>query len=133
MFDNEFNRIIKYVATLLFNNTESPDNRENLREILFILDEVLDERATAEQCAKISFNPMFGEFEVVRDYCLLFLTNCISFDYKNDLKLFAFLLPMEYVFEDFIFGFIDKEIERVTAKAQRSDTYLAEEEGKQTI
>ena len=34
---------------------------------------------------------------------------------------------MEYVFEDFIFGFIDKEIERVTAKAQRSDTYLAEE------
>ena len=127
VFDNEFNRIIKYVATLLFNNTESPDNKKNLREILFILDEVLDERATAEQCAKISFNPMFGEFEVVRDYCLLFLTNCISFDYKNDLKLFAFLLPMEYVFEDFIFGFIDKEIESVTAKAQRSDTYLAEE------
>ncbi|MBL7472223.1 hypothetical protein IS446_05405 [Robertkochia sp. 1368] len=50
----------------------------------------------------------------------------ISFDYKNDLKLFAFLLPMEYVFEDFIFGFIDKELEKVTAKAQRSDTYLDE-------
>ena len=71
---------------------------------------------------------MFGEFETVRDYCQLFLTNCISFDYKNDLKLFAFLLPMEYVFEDFIFGFIDKEIKKVTAKAQRSDTYLDVEE-----
>ena len=124
VFDNEFNRIIKYVATILFNNTESQDNKKNLREILFILDEVSDVRATAEQCAKIAFNPMFGAFETVRDYCLLFLTNCISFDYKNDLKLFAFLLPMEYVFEDFIFGFIDKEIERVTAKAQRSDTHL---------
>tara|TARA_B110001450_G_C17401612_1_gene391971 strand:- start:77 stop:601 length:525 start_codon:yes stop_codon:yes gene_type:complete len=33
---------------------------------------------------------------------------------------------MEYVFEDFIFGFIDKELEQVTAKAQRSDTYLDE-------
>ena len=33
---------------------------------------------------------------------------------------------MEYVFEDFIFGFIDKELEKVTAKAQRSDTYLDE-------
>lgn len=128
VFDNEFNRIIKYVATLLFNNSESQDNKKNLREILFILDEVSDERATAEQCAKISFNPIFGEFETVRDYCQLFLTNCISFDYKNDLKLFAFLLPMEYVFEDFIFGFIDKEIKSVTAKPQRSDTYLAEEE-----
>ena len=90
------------------------------------MDEVSDERATAEQCSRISFNPMFGEFETVRDYCQLFLTNCISFDYKNDLKLFAFLLPMEYVFEDFIFGFIDKELEKVTAKAQRSDTYLDE-------
>ena len=127
VFDNEFNRIIKYVTTLLFNVTGNQDNKKNLREILFILDEVSDERATAEQCSRISFNPMFGEFETVRDYCQLFLTNCISFDYKNDLKLFAFLLPMEYVFEDFIFGFIDKELEEVTAKAQRSDTYLDED------
>ncbi len=127
VFDNEFNRIIKYVTTLLFNATSNQDNKKNLREILFILDEVSDERATAEQCSRISFNPMFGEFETVRDYCQLFLTNCVSFDYKNDLKLFAFLLPMEYVFEDFIFGFIDKELENVTAKAQRSDTYLDED------
>ncbi len=127
VFDNEFNRIIKYVTTLLFNVTSSQDNKRNLREILFILDEVSEARATAEQCSRISFNPMFGEFETVRDYCQLFLTNCISFDYKNDLKLFAFLLPMEYVFEDFIFGFIDKELEKVNAKAQRNDTYLDEE------
>jgi 5-methylcytosine-specific restriction enzyme subunit McrC len=126
VFDNEFNRIIKYVTTLLFNVTSNPESKKHLREILFILDEVSDERATAEQCSRISFNPMFGEFETVRDYCQLFLNNCISFDYKNDLKLFAFLLPMEYVFEDFIFGFIDKELEKVTAKAQRSDTYLDE-------
>ena len=127
VFDNEFNRIIKYVTNLLFNISSNKENKKNLREILFILDEVSDERATAEQCSRISFNPMFGEFETVRDYCQLFLTNCISFDYKNDLKLFAFLLPMEYVFEDFIFGFIDKELEKVTAKSQRSDTYLDEE------
>lgn len=124
VFDNEFNRIIKYVTTLLFNVTSSQDSKKNLREILFILDEVSDVRATAEQCSRISFNPMFGEFETVRDYCQLFLTNCISFDYKNDLKLFAFLLPMEYVFEDFIFGFIDKELEKVSAKPSRSDTFL---------
>ncbi len=127
VFDNEFNRIIKYVTTLLFRVTSSQGNKKNLREILFILDEVSDKRATAEQCSRISFNPMFGEFETVRDYCQLFLSNYVSFDYKNDLKLFAFLLPMEYVFEDFIFGFIDKELEQITAKAQRSDTYLDED------
>ena len=127
VFDNEFNRIIKYVTTLLFNVTSSADNKKNLREILFILDEVSDERATAEQCSRITFNPIFGAFETVRDYCQLFLNNAVSFDYKNDLKLFAFLLPMEYVFEDFIFGFIEKEIPSINAKSQRSDTYLDEE------
>ena len=128
VFDNEFNRIIKYVAKLLFNITSTQDNKKNLREILFILDDVADETKTAEQCAKIQFNPIFGAFEAVRDYCYLFLSNCISFDYKNDLKLFAFLLPMEYVFEDFLFGFIDKEIDSINAKSQRSDTYLDEAE-----
>lgn len=126
VFDNEFNRIIKYVTNLLFNVTSSQDNKKYLREILFILDEVSEEKATAEQCSRISFNPIFGEFETVRDYCHLFLSNSISFDYKNELKLFAFLLPMEYVFEDFIFGFIEKEIESIAAKSQRSDLYLDE-------
>ena len=126
VFDNKFNRIIKYVTTILFNITSSQDNKKNLREILFILDEVSDEKASADQCEKITFNPMFGEFETVRDYCKLFLTNCVSFDYKNDLKLFSFLLPMETVFEDFILGFIKKEIPSIIAKAQRSDIYLDE-------
>jgi len=124
VFDNKFNRIIKYVTSLLFNVTGDAQNKKYLREILFIFDEVSDERATAHECANIQFNPIFGEFETVRDYCYLFLNNCISFNYKNELKLFAFLLPMEYVFEDFIFGFIDKEIEEVKAKAQSSSKYL---------
>lgn len=128
VLDNAFNRIIKYVTTLLFQHTTNPDSKKHLREILFLLDEVTGQPATAEQCANITFNPMFGQFETVRDYCQLFLTHCVSFDYKNDLKLFAFLLPMEYVFEDFIFGFIDKEIESIAAKAQISNTYLDVEE-----
>jgi 5-methylcytosine-specific restriction enzyme subunit McrC len=56
----------------------------------------------------------------------LFLENSVSFNYKNDLKLFAFLLPMEYVFEDFLFGFIDKELEEVNAKNQIKNKSLDE-------
>ena len=126
LIDNEFNRIIKYVATLLFRVSTQAENKKYLREILFMLDEVTDTPATAEQCDRIHFNPMFSDFETVRDYCSLFLSNSISFDYKNDLKLFAFLLPMEYVFEDFLFGFIDRELPQVKASSQRSDTYLDE-------
>jgi len=126
VFDNEFNRIIKYVTNLLFRITSSLESKKSLREILFILDDVSDVKASAEQCSKITFNPMFGEFETVRDYCQLFLSNSVSFDYKNDLKLFAFLLPMEYLFEDFVFGFIDRELPSISVLSQRSDTYLDE-------
>lgn len=128
VIDNKFNRIIKYVSTLLFNATASPENKKYLHEILFILEEVSDTRSTAEECTNIQFNPMFGCFETVRDYCYLFLRNSISIEYKNELKLFAFLLPMEYVFEDFIFGFIDKEIPEVIAKAQKSFIHLDQNE-----
>lgn len=127
VMDNQFNRIIKFVANMLFRATSNPESKKHLREILFILDEVSDVPATASQCASIQFNPMLKDFETVRDYCYLFLSNSVSFNYKNELKLFAFLLPMEYVFEDFVFGFIDKELEDVGANAQRSDTYLDEE------
>lgn len=124
ILDNKFNRIIKYVSTILFNVSNNIDNKKYLREILFILDDVTDESASSEECSNIKFNPIFSEFETVRDYCTLFLSNSISFSYKNELKLFAFLLPMEYVFEDFVFGFIDKELPEVIAKAQVSSKYL---------
>lgn len=127
VFDNRFNQIIKYVATILQNVTTNDDSKKYLREILFTLDDVSDFKASPEECSSIQFNPAFAEFETVRDYCQLFLDHSISFDYKNDLKLFAFLLPMEYVFEDFIFGFIEKELNNVQAISQVSSVHLDED------
>ncbi|CAM1346386.1 McrC family protein [Tenacibaculum crassostreae] len=122
--DNEFNRGVKFVAKLLLPITKENQSKRFLSDILFILDEVSDTAISSTQLKRLSFNPMFSNFETVRDYCVLFLENSVSFNYKNDLKLFAFLLPMEYVFEDFIFGFIDKEIEEVNAEYQNSSKYL---------
>lgn len=124
--DNEFNQCIKNVSKLLLSVTKDVQTKRNLNDILFLLDEVSDVTISSEECKRIQFNPLFTDFETVRDYCVLFLENSISFNYKNDLKLFAFLLPMEYVFEDFIFGFIDKEIEGVNPKGQAKGTYLDE-------
>ncbi len=122
--DNNFNQCIKHVAKLLLSASKDHYNKRNLYDIQFLLDEVSDVAITAEECKKILFNPMFTSFETVRDYCVLFLENSVSFNYKNSLKLFAFLLPMEYVFEDFIFGFIDREIEGVKPYGQVKNTFL---------
>ncbi len=117
--DNQFNRTLKYVASLLHSVTQVEESRRLLGEILFILDEVPAQRSTAGDCARMRFNPMFSELEVIRDYCVLFLSHSVSYVYKNQMKLFAFLLPMEYVFEDFIFGFIQQEMPEVKAEAQK--------------
>ncbi|WP_316633511.1 hypothetical protein [uncultured Flavobacterium sp.] len=111
--DNNFNQCIKKVTKLLLSATKDYQNKRNLNDILFLLDGVSDVEIEADECKRILFNPMFSSFETVRDYCVLFLENSVSFNYKNSLKLFAFLLPMEYVFEDFIFGFIDREIDGI--------------------
>ena len=124
--DNEFNQCVKFVAKLFLSASRDSQNKRNLNDILFLLDEVTDVSISADTCKRMQFNPMFSCFETVRDYCVLFLENSISFNYKNDLKLFAFLLPMEYVFEDFIYGFIDKEIEGVNPNGQVIGTYLDE-------
>ena len=124
--DNPFNQCVKSVTRLLLTATKDQQNRRNLNDILFLLDDVSDVSIASEECKRIQFNPMFKDFETVRDYCVLFLENSVSFNYKNDLKLFAFLLPMEYVFEDFIYGFIDKELDYVKAKSQAK--YALDEE-----
>lgn len=109
LMDNQFNRVVKHVANLLFHVTGNSESKSLLGEILVVLDEVLDCPVTAEDCLGFRFNIFHNEYETVRDYCYLFLSQSIAYGYKSDLKLFAFLLPMEYVFEDFLFGFLDKE------------------------
>lgn len=125
--DNEFNRCIKYVSKLLISITKDNQTRRFLSDILFILDEVEDVNVASDKMKRMTFNPMFSDFETIRDYCVLFLDNSVSFNYKNSLKLFAFLLPMEYVFEDFIFGFMDKEIDEIKAQSQVGTKHLDEE------
>lgn len=125
--DNTFNQVVKYVSSFLFDVSKLAENKKLLGQILFLLDDVRDVPVTAAMCSGIRFNPMFQSFETVRDYCLLFLENSVTFGYKKSLKLFAFLLPMEYVFEDFVFGFIRKEIQGIAPVAHRADTYLDED------
>ena len=124
-FDNKFNRVVKSVAKLLLINTNNYENKSLLRDIIFILEEVEDTNATFEDCFRININPLFSEMNTVLDYCKLFLKSSVIHYFNNNIKVFAFLLPMEYVFEDFIFGFIDNKFPQLKAKRQESSEYLA--------
>ena len=129
-FDNLFNRIVKCVANLLLGTSNNNENRQLLSEIIFILDEVSDVRASYSDCDKVNLNPLYEDLFTVLDYCKLFLANSVTFSYKDQFQVFAFFLPMEYVFEDFVFGFIETHLKNTEGlknlKYQKSDLYLAQ-------
>lgn len=105
--DNILNRIIKYVCKLLLPQTRVPETKRKLYDILFTLDEVTDTVCLAQDCEKVKINPLFSEMQTVLDYCKLFLANSMVFTWKKELKVFAFLLPMEKLFEEFVSGFME--------------------------
>jgi 5-methylcytosine-specific restriction enzyme subunit McrC len=128
VYDNLFNRTIKYVTRRLLAISENYLNKEKLNEILFILDDVSDMRCTAEDCDKVRLNPLFDDHKHILSLCKLYLSNQVIDMDSEDSRNFCFLVPMEYIFEDFIFGFISDKWPSLNIKSQSTD-YLATNRG----
>jgi 5-methylcytosine-specific restriction enzyme subunit McrC len=123
--DNTFNRIIKYVCKQLIQQTRLRQTRNNLSNILRILDEVSDVPASIYTCDEVVLNRMFGGYQLVLDYCRMFLANSQSTSNDQHSDVFAFLVPMEKVFEEFVHGFIQKELkDKIEITGQVRGTYL---------
>lgn len=123
--DNRFNRIIKYVSKMLLAHTENDVSQKLLYEIVFLLDDVEDAPMTLDDCEKVHLNPFYKELNAVLDYCKLFLSNSMVYSYKDEFEVFAFLLPMEKIFEDFVVGFLEENRKELDIQAQKQDRYLA--------
>lgn len=105
-YDNIFNRVVKATCKMLLEVTQSDTNRKTLSEIMFLLDDVTDICATSSDCDKIVLNPMFSQLKTIVEYCRLFLSSAVHATDSGKLNLFAFLIPMEKIYEEFLLGFI---------------------------
>ncbi len=131
-YDNLFNRIVKYTARRLMAVCKNSFSREKLNEILFLLDDVSDVFCTASDCSKVKLNSLYGEHGHILELCRMFMSNLVIDMQNEQSKNFCFLLPMEYIFEDFIFGFISEKFPELNIVSQSSD-YLARREGKKVF
>lgn len=132
VYDNQFNRIIKYVSQRLSTISENFLNKEKLNEILFILHDVSDIKCTAEDCEKVKLNPLYEDHKQILALCKLYLSNQVIDMDSDDSRNFCFLIPMEYIFEDFIFGFISDKFPSLSVKSQSTD-YLATKDGQKVF
>ncbi len=107
VFDNKLNRAIKYTSRLLLNRTKFAENQNLLQELIFILDDVKDQSFSCPDLETITLNPLFSDYFEVKDICQIVLQQLLYANQQFDLSQWSLLFPMEYIFEDFIAGFLE--------------------------
>jgi 5-methylcytosine-specific restriction enzyme subunit McrC len=126
LYDNKVNRVIKYCARLLMGQTSFSENIQVLQETLFILDEVEDIPCTLDDINSISLNIFYSEYMLLLESCKLIISQQLYSNREYDISQWCLLFPMEYIFEDFIAGFIEKHFSNTwDVKYQKSDEYLS--------
>lgn len=125
IFDNTLNRIIKYCTRLLLTKTKLPETQSILNETIFLLDEVEDHVSSVQQLNGIRITALFQTYEEVIHSCRMILDNQIYSHAEYEMKNWSLLFPMEYVFEDFVAGFLKSHFsDRWDVEYQKSDMSL---------
>lgn len=126
LFDNKVNRVIKYCSRLLMNQTKRPENIQMLQKVVFILDEVEDIPCNSYEVENITLNSFFEDYNKVLDSCKLILNQQLYSSNNYDFSQWCLLFPMEYIFQDFVAGFLaDKFSDDWKVEYQKSNEYLS--------
>ncbi|MFD3003848.1 McrC family protein [Pontibacter toksunensis] len=127
LYDNTLNRVIKYVCRLLQSSATLSSTQALLQQITFQLDEVEDIPCSASDLDTVTLNPLFTEYAPIVEWCRRILNQQLYSSNTYDSLQWALLLPMEYVFEDFVAGFIRKHFGNVyKVHSQKSNLHLSQ-------
>jgi 5-methylcytosine-specific restriction enzyme subunit McrC len=125
VYDNKVNRIIKYCVRLLMTQTSISETQRIQHEVINIFDEVEDQVCSINELNQIKVPILFDEYEDVMQCCRMILENQIYSYAEFEIKNWSLLFPMEYVFEDFISGFLKHHFSKdFKIESQKSDLYL---------
>ncbi len=131
VYDNEFNRLVKYTVSHLL-PLASEHSREWLTELLFLLQEVSDQHFTYTDCESMYINRLHEDHLNIVQMCRFFLANERLKLPEEQGRYFSFLLPMERVFEEFVAGFIEHHFPELQPEVQAVHTF-ASDQGKRIL
>jgi 5-methylcytosine-specific restriction enzyme subunit McrC len=118
-YDNLFNQVVKYTVKKLLSKA-SEANQSGLQAILFLLNEVSDCRCNVHDCERIILSRLHEEHQQIIDMCKVFLVDEQLAPAESFSHNFAFLVPMERVFEEFVSNFMHKHIPDIKAVYQQA-------------
>lgn len=128
MLDNLVNRAIKHCSRLLLNQTENSETMSLLQNIVFILDEVADVSITSKDLQSVAFSSFYESYIDAIAKCKFILDSQLYANDPENVTQWCLLLPMEYIFEDFFAGFLEKHFSfNWKIEYQKSDKFLCDE------
>lgn len=122
--DNPLNQLIKSVLHHWQRQSEEASIQDVISDLLSLLGKVSRRHFTLREARQISLPRPARAAQQMLDFCLYFLEDQIEGLGSKPLQNFAWLLPMERIYEQFIVGFIQTHFPTLELVGQKS-TYLA--------
>ncbi len=128
------NRLIKSTIALLLKKTRNYENKKNLRQQLFIFDEVDFSFNHETDIKKVNLHRGMEHYEMPIKFAKLFLTHQSFTSLRGKENVFALLFPMEKVFENYMEFVLENSkenlgIERVLVNGGKNEYLLSSADG----
>lgn len=118
------NRLIKKTLEYLYCLSRSWANQQRIREFLFVFDEVPVSQNITKDFAKVHLSRQMQHYQLVLQWCRIFLKQQSFTTFKGDSVAFAILFDMNRVFEDYVYSCLKRNPEYQDVQAQVETKHL---------
>ncbi len=118
VLNNLFNQVVKYTASQLYTIADK-QTQTLVQDVLSLLAEVELRQCSPLDCEAVHLSRLYPKHQEVLDMCRFFLAGAATGGLPDNTMNFAFLIPMERVFEDFVAGFIQNHFPEWQAEFQK--------------
>ena len=120
------NKLIKTTLTKLYNVSKSLNNKQRLREFIFVFDDIDISKDIKGDFKKCKIDRSMINYEEILNWCKIFLNNESFYPYKGNDVAHALLFDMNILFESYVAYHIKKQYKDREVKTQDTKYKLIE-------
>ncbi len=125
--DRVENQLIKTTLEFLYKKAKSNDSVKRIREFLFVFDDISISKNPKADFSKVKLNRQMNDYELVLQWCKLFLNKESFVAFKGKSAVFALLFNMNRIFEDYVTHCLKKDNSQASIVPQKTSKSLLEE------
>ena len=127
--DNLINNVIKSVCLKLIRLTKSSSNKKDLKKALIFLDDAQEISLSKDAFDAAKFTRLNMPFKPVFDMAKMFFYNLTPQSYQGDDTICSFLIPLNELFEYYLFKLFNSFEEGTAASYQNTHLFAREDDG----